>query len=179
MVTTEEVLRLKQRLKATWKDIMPDANSVAVWRDTFEDYTFKEVEHAAVEYMKTNYYKPTPADIIACIPARIPAAAYKPAPQKKYETMPDGKVVRVVKCKWCRDSGLIITTSPTGIDQGRPCTHCEMGRINYPWYFLTEQEKADYNAKELKAGRSVPNYYYAPDDFRKAYLYGDSEPDET
>lgn len=173
MVTTEEVLRLKQRLKATWKDIMPDASSVAVWRDTFEDYTFKEIEQAAIDYMKANYYKPTPADIIGMIPVKVPAAAYNSAPAKMYETMPDGRVQRVIKCRWCNDSGLIINTYPTGAQAAQPCEHCEMGRINYPWYFLSPEEKAEYNAKEIKAGRSVPNYHYAPDEFRQAYLYGD------
>lgn len=178
MVTTEEVLRLKQRLKATWKDIMPDANSVAVWRDTFEDYTFKEVEQATIDYMKSNFYKPTPADIIGFIPARMPKVTTI-VPVKRFEVMPDGKLERVYRCKWCEDSGLIKTVSPTGIVQGRPCTYCGMGKINHPWDLLDKEKQDEFDAKRIKEGISVPNYHYAPDDFRKAYLYGDLEPDET
>lgn len=131
MVTIEQMLMLKERMKTVWKRIMPDANAISVWADSFRDYDFGTVETAVIEYMSKSYYMPTPADIINCIPAA-------PAPREnqqqnwspKYETMPDGQQRRVIKCKRCRDTGLITWMNDEMCYVGRPCT-CEAAFANY------------------------------------------------
>ena len=130
-ITTQDMLNLKQRLKVAWKDIMPDAASVGVWRDSFRDYNYDTVEKAIIDYMSANKYKPNPADIINCIPA---AKADQTKPVKifvpKYETLPDGRVVRVIKCRKCNDTGLITWMDDDFNRIGRICT-CEAAIANY------------------------------------------------
>ena len=82
---------------------------------------------------------------------------------------------KTVSCPYCRDSGLIIKTYPSGVKTGEPCDHCFRGKKNFPWKYLSEQEKKDYNMAEIKAGRSVPKVHTAPEEFKKAYLYGDEK----
>lgn len=130
-ITTVDMLNLKERLKVAWKDIMPDAASVGVWRDTFRDYDYATVEAAIIDYMSVNRFKPNPADIINCIPVAKaePKKEYKKF-VPKYETMPDGRVVRVIKCRRCNDTGLITWMDEDFYRYGRPCT-CEAALANY------------------------------------------------
>ena len=80
--------------------------------------------------------------------------------------------VKTVACPECRDSGLVTWTSPTGIRMGHPCERCSKGKANFPWQFLTDDEKRAYNEKEIKAGRAVVKPHVAPKEFYDWYVYG-------
>lgn len=121
MITVEQMLEFKERLKIAWKDILPDARSITVWADSFRDYDYATVETAIIEYMRTNRFKPNPADIISCIPAAQAEPKQKAVFVPKYETMPDGKLVRVIKCRRCRDTGLFTWENEKHEVYGRPC----------------------------------------------------------
>lgn len=124
MITVEQMLEFKERLKIAWKDILPDARAVTIWADSFRDYDYATIEAAIIEYMKTNRFKPNPADIISCIPVAKAEPKAKAVFVPKYETLPDGKLVRVIKCRRCRDTGLITWDNERQETVGRPC-ECE------------------------------------------------------
>lgn len=131
MITIEQMLMLKERMKTVWKNIMPDANAITVWADSFKEYDFATIEQAVIDYMANNYFKPTPADIIKAIPAPPPP---KENQQRgwvpSYETLPDGQQRRTIKCRRCRDTGLITWWDNNQCMIGRPCT-CEAAYANY------------------------------------------------
>lgn len=156
---------IKRILKGRY-NLFEDNADVFRWYEELKGFDYSVVKEAVNDWIINDGWKPEVVNIVERCKDVIRWNAKIKAAQEPN--------VKTISCPHCRDSGLIITTSPTGIDQGRPCTFCPKGRQNYPWYFLTQQEKDEYNAKEIKAGRSVPIYHYAPDDFRQAYLYGES-----
>lgn len=129
MITIEQMLIIKQRMKTIWKDIMADAGAVRAWADTFKEYEFADVEQAVIDYMKSDYFKPTPADILKKIPAAPVKENQQTGWQPNYERMPDGQQRRVIRCKRCRDTGLV-TWIENDCYVGRPCT-CPAAIANY------------------------------------------------
>lgn len=162
MITTEfdEIRRI---LHGRYK-MFEDQADVIRWYEGLKAYDFATVKEAVNDWIVNDGWKPEVVNI---------AERCKDVIRwKKQIRATQEPNVKTIACPYCHDSGLIITTTPTGIEQGRPCTHCIKGKLNYPWYFLSQQEKDEYNAREIKAGRSVPKYHYAPEEFRNAYLYG-------
>ena len=125
----KELLEIKKILNAAWRDVMKDEQSMAVWLDTFKNYDFGIVADAAREHIKTNKFRPTPADIIMLIPAKT-AQNYTKVFVPKTERMPDGSTRRVISCRRCNDLGLITWEDENGCVVGRPCT-CEAALANY------------------------------------------------
>ena len=155
---------IKRILKGRY-NLFEDNADVFRWYEELKGFDYSVVKEAVNDWIINDGWKPEVVNIVERCKDVICWNAKIKATQEPN--------VKTISCPYCRDSGLIITTTPTGIDQGRPCTHCVKGRQNYPWYFLSDEEKREYNAKEIKAGRSVPFYHYAPDEFRQVYLYGD------
>lgn len=146
-------------------NLFTDQQDVIRWYEELKDYDFAIVKEAINDWIVNDGWKPEVVNIVErCKDVirwhRQIAAANAENPNTK-----------TVACPYCHDTGLIIKTYPNGVETGQPCERCRAGQINYPWFFLSADEKRDYNAKEIKAGRSVPNYHIAPDEFRKAYLY--------
>lgn len=138
---------------------------VARWYNELKGFDFSVAKEAINDWIVNDGWKPEAVNIVErCKDVE--------RWRKQIRTAEEEPNVKTVSCPYCRDSGLIVKTTPTGIVVGEPCEHCHRGRQNYPWEFLTEQEKHDYNVAEAKAGRSVPAVHRAPDDFRQAYLYG-------
>lgn len=129
------MLRIRDKLRCIWKDVMADEKSIDVWKDSFKAYDFETVDTAVIQYIAKSKYKPTPADIIEQIPAKYAmynrdTGAVKP----KYETLPDGKLVRVYECRRCCDTGLITWDNAEGCTMAKPCV-CQAARHNYPSAF--------------------------------------------
>ena len=137
------------------------------WYEGLKAFDFSVVKEAVNDWIVNDGWKPEVVNI-----AERCRDIMRWRQQSRVNLDPNEKTVG---CTYCRDSGLIVTTTPTGIVQGRPCDKCFRGKKNYPWAFLSEKEKEDYNAKEIKAGRSVPKVHTAPEEFKKAYLYGDEK----
>ncbi len=158
---------IKRILSGRYK-VCNEGPEVIRWYESLKEFDFAIVKEAVNDWIINDGWKPEVVNIVErCRDVQrwkrqLQAAA--PDPNEK-----------TVGCPHCRDSGLIITTSPTGIVQGRPCDKCFRGKKNYPWAFMSEHDRADYNAKEIKAGRSVPKVHHAPDDFRAWYVYGGNQ----
>lgn len=159
-----EMQEIRRILNGKYK-ICQTMDETERWFYQLKEFDFATVKEAINDWIINDGWKPEVVNIVErCKDVQrwkkqLQAAA--PDPNEK-----------TVGCPYCRDSGLIVTTSPTGIVQGRPCDKCFRGKKNYPWAFMSEHDKADYNAKEIKAGRSVPKVHRAPDDFRAWYVYG-------
>lgn len=145
-------------------NLFTDQEDVFRWYNGLKAFDFSIVKEAVNDWIINDGWKPEVVNIVErCKDVERWKRKIKAAEEPNTKT---------VACPYCHDRGLIITTSPTGIETGRPCEHCMRGRANYPWYFLSEEEKREYNAKEIKAGRSVPNYHEAPKEFWRTYVYG-------
>ena len=144
MVDSKQLILIRNRLRISWKNIMADEDSMKVWLDSFRSYDFNTIENATIEYMKHNRFQPNPADIINCIPAgRVESVPEKPKRfVPRYEIMPDGTQQRVIKCRRCNDTGLIVWMDEEQRNYGRPCV-CEAAIANYG-----EAVRATYSRKE-------------------------------
>ncbi len=130
-MTVTQMALIKQRINCVWKDMIETPESLKAWFDSFKNYDFATVETAVIKYIESKPFKPTPADIIRLIPNRPadPTKEYKRfVPQ--YETGPDGRQKRVIKCRRCGDTGLITWRDDEERMVGDPCT-CEAGLANY------------------------------------------------
>lgn len=158
-----EFNEIKRILNGRYK-ICEDQTDVIRWYEGLKEFDFSVVKEAVNDWIVNDGWKPEVVNI-----AERCRDIIRWRQQSRMNMDPNEKTVR---CVHCRDSGLITTTTRKGIVQGRPCDKCFRGKKNYPWAFLSDKEKEDYNAKEIKAGRAVPKVHFAPDEFRKAYLYG-------
>ncbi len=126
-----QFMRIKQRLNCIWADLMNTQPAFNAWFDTFRNYDFDLVEKATIKYIAENRFKPTPGDIMMQIQSAKAdrSRAYRRfVPQ--YETLPDGRQVRVIKCKRCRDTGLITWRDNDQCLWGHKCD-CEAARTYY------------------------------------------------
>lgn len=144
--------------------ICADLIEVNRWYNELKAWDFAVVKEAVNDWILHDQWKPEVVNIVErCKDVERWKQKIKAAEEPN---------VKTVACPYCHDRGLIIKTYPNGSEMGHPCPYCSRGKLNYPWEFLSEEEKREYNAKEIKAGRSVPNYYEAPKEFLKEYLYG-------
>lgn len=155
---TERVLRTFRA--SYYMDI--STATAQVWYTHLMDFDYSIVNAAAMDYIANERKAPTIADIVekcrAIIKARRESAYQEPDTNTK-----------TVKCPFCKDRGLVMYESPTGVLIGRPCTSCPAGRKRYPWEFLTEEQKQIYRESEAKKGRVVPKPHVASDEFYAEY----------
>lgn len=162
---TAEFEEIRRILNGRYK-LFEDQADVLRWYNGLKEYDFAIVKEAVNDWIVNDQWRPEVVNIaerckdVLRWKRQIKAAAAE---------NPNAKTVA---CPYCHDKGLIYKTYPTGIQTAHPCTQCQAGRRNFPWFFLTTEERNEYNAKEIKDGRTVPNYHVAPDDFLRAYLYG-------
>ena len=154
---------IKRILNGRYK-VCDDGTDVIRWYESLKGFDFATVKEAINDWIINDGWKPEVVNIVErCKDIERWNKQVRAAEEPN---------VKTIACPYCRDSGLIVKISPTGIVQGEPCDYCSRGKKNFPWKYLSEQEKHDYNTKEIKAGRSVPKVHVAPDDFRAWYVYG-------
>lgn len=134
------------------------------WFEALKPYDFSVVKEAVNDWIINDGWKPEVVNIVE---------RCKDVLRWRQQAMVNEEPnERTVACPFCHDTGLIITTHPTGVSTGKPCPHCSRGKKNYPWEFLNEEERREFNEKRIKQGISVPKYHEAPREFYKAYVYG-------
>lgn len=160
---TVEFDEVKRILNGRYK-ICEDQTEIVRWFEALKPYDFPVVKEAVNDWIINDGWKPEVVNIVERCKDVL-----RWRQQARVNEEPNE---RTVACPYCHDSGLIITRHPTGVNTGKPCPHCSRGKKNYPWAFLSEEERREYNEKEIKAGRQVPKYHEAPRDFYLAYVYG-------
>lgn len=134
-----------------------------LWFEQLKDFQADVVNAAITDYISVNTRRPTPADIIGECKRIISTR----------RSMDNYRNERLVSCPFCHDRGLIVTKTPMGIWNGRPCTECGKGREKYPWYFLTDEEKEKAMKEEERQGLKPPrSVFSASKEFYNWYNYG-------
>lgn len=146
-------------------NLFADETDVVRWFEGLKGFDYSVVREAVNDWIINDQWKPEVVNIVERCKDVVRWNEKIKAAQEPN--------VKTVSCPYCHDGGLIYKTYPTGIQTAYPCKKCPAGRRKFPWVFLTAEEQNEYNAKEIKAGRIVPNYQVAPDDFLQAYLYGE------
>lgn len=150
----DETQKILSSLRASYY-IDSKAETVQVWHTHLMQFDYDTVYAATMDYIANERRTPTIADIVERCRAVLSARRH---PQ------PDPNA-RTVKCPYCKDRGLIMYESPTGVILGRPCTSCGKGRERYPWEFMTPEEQQAWREAEAKQVRKVPVFYVASDEF--------------
>lgn len=123
------------------------------WYGQLQKFDFQDVDKAVNDWISYNKWPPTPSDILT------QARRYQEG-RKQAAFESNFRQEKLVHCPHCNDRGLIVTVSPSGIYNGRPCTFCPKGREKYPWYFLTDEEKEASIQEEERQGRRPPRDVY-------------------
>lgn len=143
--------------------MLTDEETQRVWWNQLKDLPLSDVEQAVDDYTRYNSRRPTVAEIFD--------GAKRVRLQRQVEN--DFHNVRLVRCPVCNDTGLVVKITPKGIAVGTPCTDCPRGKTNYPWYFLSDDEKAEWIKEEEKQGRKPPKHpSEASEEFYMMYCYG-------
>lgn len=144
-------------------NMLHDNDTIRLWYENLKSFDYTDVDTSASEFIYSNNRRPTIADIVTGARA---SKARRTRPPEIH-----GK--RLVKCPYCNDTGLIVTESPNGGWNGRPCDECGMGRVKHPWEYKTEEEREAILKDEEKQGLRPPrDVYEAPKEFYLMYNYG-------
>ena len=136
-MTKQEFLTIKNML-VVYKGFCSTNAEIEAWYESLRSYSFAVIEEAVRSYVRSNSYMPTPAAIIGLIPR-----AKTENTRIRYECI-DGRVQRVVNCRRCWDTGLIIWADEEGRNIGRPCD-CAAGHENYKGYWTVEESYEEKN----------------------------------
>lgn len=159
----KEFDEIRRILSGRYK-LCEDSKESFRWFESLKAYEFSIVKEAVNDWIVSDGWKPEVVNIVdRC------NDVLRWRRQSREAAEPN---VKTVACPICRDSGLVVKTSPTGIRVGTPCTACKMGQLKYPWEFLSDDQKQQYNEREIKAGRQVPKIHEAPKNFYNWYVNG-------
>lgn len=166
-MTQIEFETIRRKIDLAFNNLHED-DAVRLWYDNLKEFDANDVDRAVGEYIYSNNRRPTVADIVQG--ARQ---------SRNRRTKPiDIHNTKTVRCPYCNDTGLIITETPVGAHHpgavtGRPCTHCEKGRINHPWDFKTDEEREKILQEEERQGLKPPrDVHVAPKEFYEWYCFG-------
>ena len=144
-------------------NVLHDDETILLWFENLESFDHEDVDTAAKEFIYSNNRRPTIADIVTGARASKARRTRHPEVHRN----------RLVKCPYCNDTGLIVTESPHGGWNGRPCTHCEMGKVKHPWEFKTAEEKEQILKEEERQGLRPPREVFeATKEQYMLYNYG-------
>ena len=144
-------------------NMLNEQDDQRVWFNALKEFDYTDVDVAVTDFVYANNRRPTIADIVD--------AAKR---NKRRRTMPtDIHRTKLVKCPYCHDTGLVVTTTPTGVVVGHACTECGMGRVKHPWDFLGEEEREKALKEEERQGLKPPrDAHEAPEEYYMWYCYG-------
>ena len=159
----KEFDEIQRTLSSRYK-LCEDSRESFRWYESLKAYDFSVVKEAVDDWIINDGFKPALINIVdRCNDVLRWRQKIREAEEPN---------VKTIACPHCRDTGLVTTVSPTGVLMGHPCEHCSRGKKNYPWHFLSEDERREYNEKEIKAGRAVVKENAASKDFYDWYVYG-------
>lgn len=144
--------------------LLQTKNDTERWYHQLKMYDFSVVKEAVNDWIINDGWKP---EVVNIVDRCNDVLRWRRQIREAEEVN-----VKTVACPVCRDTGLVVKTSPTGVLVGTPCTACRMGQVRYPWEFLSDEQKQQYNEREIKAGRQVPKIHEAPKDFYNWYVNG-------
>ena len=153
-----------QRILSSRYKLCDDSIESYRWYEALKAYDLSVVKEAVNDWIVNDQWKP---DVINIVDRCNDVLRWR---QKAREA--EDPNMKTVACPECRDTGLVVKTSPTGIRIGSPCQKCKLGRSRYPWEFLSDEQKRAFNEREIKAGRAVVKEHTAPKDFYEWYVYG-------
>ena len=122
------------------------------WYDSLRRYEYRDIDQAVRMYIKDpekGGFNPKPANIIAMLPKSPNTGKYV----RRYE-MIDGVEKRVIACKQCLDTGLVMSVDSEGRTVGHPCT-CTAAHDKYSWGWLDRSEQEAFIAKNGHHGEVV------------------------
>lgn len=163
-MTAAEMTEIIRILNGRYK-LCAERSEAERWYLELRHYPFSVVKEAVNDWIIHDGWKPEVVNIVERCKDVVRW-------REKSKAAAEDPNVKTVSCPYCHDRGLIIKNQPGGYT-GDPCTHCLAGKKFFPWDFLSDEEKREYNEREIKAGRAVPKYHYAPNEYREAYLRGD------
>lgn len=155
-----EMTTIAEQLRAAYRILNTEAET-QVWYTYLREFDFDIANAAVTDYIMTEPRIPSIANIVQYCNDTIRA---RRNPTRTYD--PNAKTV---KCRFCKDRGLVLRITPTGILEGDPCTNCEEGRLRYPWQFLTEEQKQAWKESEAKKGRPYVEPHECSREFYELY----------
>ena len=163
----QEYREIVRMLRGSFRQLFQTDEQTEVWWTWLKEDDFFEAKMGVTAYIMKETREPTVAAIIDSIEKE----RERERSRKMYTTIPAN--TKTVRCIHCKDTGLIVTETKTQVLVSRPCRECEMGRKNYPWEFLTDEEKEEWFQKEEKKGRRPCRHpYEASKEFYLMYCYG-------
>lgn len=146
--------------------MLADQESQRVWYEQLKEFDFADIRTAVDDYTRYNSRRPTIADIIEGT-RRV---------RRTRQAQANIHQERLVRCPYCNDTGLVTKITPTGIRVGHPCESCPRGRENYPWYFMSDDERETALKEAEKRGEKPPRKpHQASHEFYMQYCYGVTE----
>ncbi len=152
-MTQNEFLNIAKLLRV-YKDCISTADAQFAWYESLREYSYHDIDNAVRSYINDCPYTPTPANIIQ----RLPKANRGEKIQPKYETI-NGKIVKLIQCKRCQDTGLVTTTYRDGSIHGTPCD-CPAGHQNFAWGWLDRAEQEAFIGKYGHHGEIIGESWY-------------------
>ena len=161
-MTKPEFETIRYKIDLAFNNLHED-DVVRLWYENLMDFSVDDVDTAVNDFIYNNNRRPTIADIVQG--SRL---------SKNRRTRPiDIYNTKTVKCPYCNDSGLIVTVSPKGVWNGRPCTHCSKGKEKHPFDLLTpEEQEVVYKEEERQGLRPCRHPFEATKEQYMLYNYG-------
>lgn len=161
-MTKEEFAKIVNALRSNYQWMLESDEEVLSWFTFLKNENYEDVRRGITRIILNNPKPPTVAEVM-----ENTAAA-----RREYRMNSNMNTERAVHCIYCKDTGLIVTQSPTGVMLGHPCDKCKRGREKYPWNFLDAKEQRDFIDQEIRKGRNIQKPIESPKDFYMAYVYG-------
>ena len=120
------------------------------WYDSLKRYDYGDIYEAVRRYVQESSFVPRPADIIS----RLPKAPTTGKFVRQFITLPDGREARLIACKQCQDTGLVISFDDEGRTVGHPCT-CDAAHDKYRWGWLSCEEQQEFCNKHGFHGEEI------------------------
>ena len=122
------------------------------WYESLKQHDYKDVYAAVKAYTNDPSqasFTPKPGNIIAM----LPKAPNTGKSVKRYEII-DGVEKRVIACKQCLDTGLVMHVDKEGRTVGHPCT-CSTAHEKYKWGWLSREQQEAFVAKNGHHGEII------------------------
>ena len=166
-MTQQEFSDIIYKLKGNWRNMFDTEEQQMLWWTYLRDYEAADASAGVVKYILSETIEPKIAAITDYID--------KAKKERKYAKVDPSTAVHCIHCK---DRGLIITESPTGVMLGKPCDMCGRGRERHPWEFMSKQEQDEWYVEEGRKGRKPERPFESTKAQYLAYVEGNGKKEE-